>query len=230
MRTLSATLESAQKLINAPPIWKVVLSRAAQSTRAYDQNRLIKISHRETPSGDNVELVLRNDDLALTSLDFEHYHAVISYGYNTGVSRSAWVAGSTYAVDAMVIPTAANTNGYQYRCSVAGTVAPVTEPTWPTTLGVTVADSAVTWEMDGTTGQEYSRAAPLRGRVQILYSGMGVQRVILRPAGIFDQLKEDKAKSAAIATSADTATVQSLITAIANTTSVPYGGRSEEHT
>src|SRR3990167_263643 len=136
MRPLSSTLSDAQKLINAPPIWKVVLSRAAQSTRAYDQNRLWKISHTETPSGDTVELVLNNHDGALTSLDFEHYQAIISYGYDTGVSRSAWVAGSTYAIDDMVIPTAANTNGYQYRCSVAGTVAPVTEPTWPTSLGV----------------------------------------------------------------------------------------------
>src|SRR3990167_5197537 len=116
MRTLSSTLSNAQKLINAPPIWKVVLSRTSQTTRGYDQNRLWKISHTETPSGDTVELLLNNNDGALTTLDFEHYQAVISYGYNTKVSRTAWATGTVYAIDDVRVPTTAN--GYQYRCSV----------------------------------------------------------------------------------------------------------------
>src|SRR3990167_9815697 len=213
MRTLSATLSDAQKLINAPPIWKVVLSRAAQSTRAYDQHRLIKISHRETPSGDTVELVLRNDDLALTSLDFEHYQAVISYGYNTGVTRTAWVANTAYSIDDIVRPV--TVNGYQYRCSVAGTSHATTEPTWTTSLGVNNTDNTVTWEMDGNSGEEYSRTAPLRVRVQELHSGRGILKVILRPQGILDQLAEDKAESKYTQTSGNTNTIQTLITAVA---------------
>ena len=222
MRTLSNTLQTAQKELSASPIWKVVLSRTSQTTLGYDQARITKITHTETPEGDTAEIHLDNSDGVLTSLDFEHYQAVISYGYNTGISRSAWVAGSTYAIDAMVRPVTAN--GYQYRCAVAGTVAGTTEPTWPTDLGVRVADSSVTWEMDGNTGEEYSRASPLRQRVQELHSGRGGMKVILRPEGIFNQLKEDKAKAESTLTSADTSTVQSLINAIAGTTLAPYGG------
>src|SRR3990167_1681104 len=222
MRTLSNTLQTAQKELSASPIWKVVLSRTSQTTIGYDQARITRITHTETPEGDTAEVHLDNSDGVLTSLDFEHYQAVISYGYNTGISRSAWVAGSTYAIDAMVRPVTAN--GYQYRCAVAGTVAGTTEPTWPTDLGVRVADSSVTWEMDGNAGEEYSRTSPLRQRVQELHSGRGGMKVILRPEGIFNQLKEDKAKAETTLTSADTSTVQSLINAIAGTTLAPYGG------
>ena len=222
MRSLSSTLTTAQKELSSSPIWKIILSRQSQTTRGYDQTRVTKISHTETPDGDTAEITLENSDGALTSLDFEHYQAVISYGYNTAVSRSSWVAGSTYAVDAMVRPVTAN--GYQYRCAIAGTVAGTTEPTWPTDLGVRVADSSVTWEMDGNSGEEYSRTSPLRQRVQELHSGRGGMKVILRPEGIFNQLKEDKAKAETTLVVADTSTVQSLINAIAGTTLAPYGG------
>src|SRR3990167_7715595 len=222
MRALSSTLLIAQKELSSSPIWKVVLSRTSQTTIGYDQARITKITHTETPEGDTAEAHLDNSDGVLTSLDFEHYQAVISYGYNTGIARSAWVAGSTYAVDAVVRPVTAN--GYQYRCAVAGTVDGTTEPTWPTDLGVRVADSSVTWEADGNSGEEYSRTSPLRQRVQELHSGRGVMKVILRPEGIFNQLKEDKAKAESTLTSADTSTVQSLINAIAGTTLAPYGG------
>jgi len=222
MRNLSSTLTTASKELSSSPIWKVILSRQSQTTKGYDQARITKITHTETPDGDNAEITLENADGALTALDFEHYQAVISYGYNTGIARSAWVAGSTYAVDAVVRPVTAN--GYQYRCAVAGTVAGTTEPTWPTDLGVRVADSSVTWEADGNSGEEYSRTSPLRQRVQELHSGRGVMKVILRPEGIFNQLKEDKAKAETTLVVADTSTVQSLINAIAGTTLAPYGG------
>ena len=222
MRSLSSTLTTASKELSSSPIWKIILSRQNQTTKGYDQARITKIVHTETPDGDTAEITLENSDGALTSLDFEHYQAVISYGYNTAVSRSSWVAGSTYAVDAMVRPVTAN--GYQYRCAVAGTVAGTTEPTWPTDLGVRVADSSVTWEMDGNSGEEYSRTSPLRQRVQELHSGRGGMKVILRPEGIFNQLKEDKAKAETTLVVADTSTVQSLINAIAGTTLAPYGG------
>jgi len=207
--------------LNKTPIWKVVLSRAAQSTRGYDSSRLTAISLIEQPTSAKAGITLQNYDGALTSLDFEHYQAVISLGYATGVSRSAWVAASTYAVDDIVIPTSANTNGYQYRCSVAGTAAG-SEPTWPTSLGVTVANSAVTWEMDGNVGDEYARRAPLRVRAQELHSGRGVLKCILRPQGILGQLAEDKALLAYTQTSADTNTVQTLITNVAGTNLAAY--------
>ena len=144
MRTLSSALLSAQKLLDKAPIWKVILSRTSQTTRGYDQTRLFRIVQAETPDGDTVELELDNSDAALTSLDFEHYQAVISYGYNTGVTRTAWVANTAYSIDDIVRPVTAN--GYQYRCSVAGTSHATTEPTWTTSLGVNNTDGSVSWD------------------------------------------------------------------------------------
>lgn len=55
----------------------------------------------------------------------------------------AWAANTAYALNAQRIPTAAN--GYFYRATTAGTSHATTEPTWPTTVGATVADGTVTW-------------------------------------------------------------------------------------
>lgn len=220
MRALSTTLLNAQLNLDKPPLWKAVLS--GTTTIGYDRTRVLKISHDELPTGDVVELTLNNSDGALTALDFEHYQTVISYGYDTGVARSAWVAGSTYAVDDVVIPI--TPNGYQYRCSVAGTSHAATEPTWPTTLGTTVANSTVTWEMDGYSGNEYSRTSPLRVRTQELHSGRGILKCVLRPKGILDQLGEDKAISIYTQDTTDTQTVKTLISAICGATIAPYVG------
>lgn len=213
MRTLSSTLTLAQETAANPPIYKVVLSRTSQTTRGYDSGRIIKILRTEEPNSHKRDITLHNVDGALTSLDFEHYQAVISKGYATGVTRTAWAANTAYAIDDIVVPTTAN--GYQYRCSVAGTSHASTEPTWPTDLGITVVDNTpLTWEMDGNSGDEYSRAAPLRVRVQELHSGMGVAKCILRCIGQQDQLKEDKAIAEYTQTSSDTNTVKTLISAI----------------
>lgn len=221
MRTASTTLIAEQKKPGNKPRWKVVLSRASQSTLGYDMNRVIKMALIETPSGDQCELVLDNHDNALSSLDLEHYQSALSWGYDTGVARNAWVSGSAYAIDDIVVP--ATSNGYQYRCAVAGTTG-AAAPTFPTSLGVTVADSAVTWEMDGKVGEEYSRCAPLRVRSWELHSGRGILKCIIRPAGILNQLGEDAATAAYTTTSSDTSTVQDRLTAVAAATLAPYSG------
>ncbi len=211
MRTLSSTLLAAQKSKSYKPLYKVVLSRTSQTTKGYDSSRSLSISHTETPDSYKADIILYNDG-SLTSLDFENYQTVISYGARTGVARSAWVANTAYAIDDICRPTTAN--GYQYRCAIAGTSHTTTEPTWPTDLGVRVTDGTVTWEMDGNSGDEYSRTAPLKVRAQELHSGRGILKCILRAVGIPDQLAEDKAIAVYTQLDSDTNTVKTLISAV----------------
>lgn len=56
---------------------------------------------------------------------------------------STWATGVSVALGACRKPTVAN--GFAYRCVTAGTTGGA-EPTWPTTLGLTVADNSVTWQ------------------------------------------------------------------------------------
>jgi hypothetical protein len=58
--------------------------------------------------------------------------------------HSIWVALTAYALGDIVVPTG-TPNGYCYICTTAGTSHATTQPTWPTTIGTTVADSTVVW-------------------------------------------------------------------------------------
>lgn len=58
------------------------------------------------------------------------------------VDPPAWAASTAYSLAVAVRPTTRNT--FAYEVTTAGTSA-VTEPTWPTTAGGTVADGTVTW-------------------------------------------------------------------------------------
>lgn len=53
---------------------------------------------------------------------------------------------TAYGVGQQVVPIALN--GYVYECTVAGTTHATNEPTWPTTIGQTVADGTVTWRCE----------------------------------------------------------------------------------
>ena len=65
-------------------------------------------------------------------------------------------ANSTvYALDALVIPAASN--GYTYKCIVAGTTAG-SAPTWPTLIGDTVVDGTVQWQNRGKELTVFSQA------------------------------------------------------------------------
>jgi hypothetical protein len=56
--------------------------------------------------------------------------------------EQVWMTATSYSVGAIIEPT--TSNGYIYICTVAGTSAAVTQPTWPTTLNSTVTDGTGT--------------------------------------------------------------------------------------
>ncbi len=229
MITLSATLLAVQKRQAklAPPtpkLCKVILSRSGETTIGYDKSRIIHCPETFQPNSQKSDIILNNSDKALTPagvpIDFESYQAVVSFGFDTRVARTAWVANTAYNLDDIRVPTTANR--YQYRCAIAGTTHATDEPTWPTDLGVRVTDGTVTWEMDGDSGDEYSYDPPMKVMVSEYHSGRGLLRCILRCEGIPNQLKEDKAESAYTQTSNDNNTIKTLISAIAGATLAPY--------
>jgi hypothetical protein len=61
------------------------------------------------------------------------------------VGYSTWTASIAYADGDIVVPV--TPAGYQYECTTAGTSDATTEPTWPTTVGLTVSDGigALIW-------------------------------------------------------------------------------------
>lgn len=75
---------------------------------------------------------------------------------------AAWAAATAKSVGNIVRPTVHN--GYRYRCTVAGTTAG-SQPTWPTTVGLTVVDGGVTWVCDSEINDvtDWKLAATLGG-------------------------------------------------------------------
>jgi len=233
MRSLSSTLLAAQKGYGVTggvndAIWKIVLSRSGQTTRGYDINRVMQIEHTEEEDNGIAQVLLDNSDLALgtitagvfTGFDFEQYQGIISTGYNTGVTRSAWAASTAYTAyvkgvsfASVVIPTTAN--GYQYRCITAGT-SHSSEPTWPTDLGVIVTETGgVVWEMDGNAGDEYSPSAPLKVDGQEFISSMTQLVCRLYLTGIPNQMRQDYAIAKYEVDDTDTSTIKTLLDAVA---------------
>jgi hypothetical protein len=64
------------------------------------------------------------------------------------LTTATWMASSTYASGAAIVPT--TPNGYEYQCTKAG-VTGTTEPVFPTAIGATVTDGAAVWTCTGTT-------------------------------------------------------------------------------
>lgn len=81
-----------------------------------------------------------------------NFQLPIGYGdieveYDFGSSASTWQASASYATGDKVVPITAN--GFYYHATTGGQADSV-EPTWPTTIGVTVTDGAVVWTCEGT--------------------------------------------------------------------------------
>lgn len=95
----------------------------------------------------------------------------------TVTAANSWAvaraASTAYAVDDVVRPAAGN--GFLYRATTAGTTAAGT-PTYPTTLGQTVADGGVTWVMVGATIVVVSVADPVWPSP---FSATGIRHAVL---------------------------------------------------
>jgi fibronectin-binding autotransporter adhesin len=61
-------------------------------------------------------------------------------------AKPVWTGSATHSVNDYIMPTSAHETGHYYQATIAGT-STGTEPTWPTTSGATVQDSAgtTTW-------------------------------------------------------------------------------------
>lgn len=57
-----------------------------------------------------------------------------------------WVAGTAYAVGDVVVPSDRDPKVY-FTVTIAGTSDATTEPDWPATIGDTVVDNDITWEV-----------------------------------------------------------------------------------
>jgi hypothetical protein len=82
---------------------------------------------------------------------------------------TTWAAATAYGGDTtshFVRPTTGNT--YIYRASVAGTSSGA-EPTWPTTVGLTVTDGGVTWTNVGRSIMQFDFADESRSGLTISY-------------------------------------------------------------
>ena len=82
MQTLSNTLLTAQKAMFVTggayePRWKIVLSRAGQTTRGYDMARIIKSQLTIEEDSEVAEVLLDNSDFALNDLNFEQFQGKI---------------------------------------------------------------------------------------------------------------------------------------------------------
>jgi len=82
MRTLSSTLEAAQKLGFVPALAKVVLTHGA-TTYTYTKSRILDIKETGDGSLQSFEITLDNSDKALTDLDLRGYEGVLSCGATT---------------------------------------------------------------------------------------------------------------------------------------------------
>ncbi len=59
-----------------------------------------------------------------------------------------WRPNTSFAADALILPSIRIRNGFHYRCTGGGTSG-ANEPAWPIAAGATVTDGSVTWQNNG---------------------------------------------------------------------------------
>ncbi len=102
-------------------------------------------------------------------------------------TQAVWQPNHPYSVGNSVIPTGTQT-GFQYHCTTAGTSG-AAEPTWPSSLGQSVADGSVQWEAVGALVHELKPTVAAPG------SGVAAPRSRddkPEPSSCCDQLVMDK--------------------------------------
>ena len=85
-------------------------------------------------------------------------YVMSSFEENVKYVNTVWSSLNLFSVNDWVIPTVSN--GYKYKCTVAGT-SNATEPAaWPTVVGTTVVDGTTTWTCYQIDNQEGCRINP----------------------------------------------------------------------
>lgn len=81
MRSISGTLEAAQKAASSTPYIRIRIGGHSYSSR------LLQLEHREEAYRDSATIVLRNNDRALDDVDFIGEYFEIGYGHKTGAGN-----------------------------------------------------------------------------------------------------------------------------------------------
>ncbi len=216
MRSLSSTILAKQLNWGMQGAWKVVFTSGA-TTYGYLAPTIEFVHEIEQVYSQIAQTTMNNANNAFTELSLQGYKAMLSWGIKTNVSRSAWVKNTAYSLNDVVIPI--TTNGYQYKCTTAGTSHATTEPTWTTAIGTVIDDGAANkWTVDGRQGEEYSECAPMWVEAQQLDSIKQTLTAHFTLAGMFNRMAKDSASIDYTVAASDTQTVKTLLTAIANKT------------
>lgn len=93
-------------------------------------------------------------------------------------SATPWKRGTAYTLNTLRCPT--NFNGFIYKVTTAGTSDAATEPTWPTTIGLTVTDGTVVWTCNAVVKGGSYRTDNVNARS--VFSGCYVESGQLAPA------------------------------------------------
>ncbi len=210
---MTSTLLTAQRAGGFPLI-KAIFTKSGETTRGYSfftTDRLRALRQIDQDWLQTADVTIDNSLGNLVGLDLTGFQCIVSKGYNTTVTRSAWQASNAYSLLDVVIPT--TVTGQQFICTAAGT-SHSSEPTWPTGLGITVTETGgVEWTNDGQTSDEYSPTAPMKVIAQNDEILIGEARVVFSCAGLANQMEEDEAS---VEFSQDNLTVSTIKTLLAD--------------
>jgi len=97
MRTLSSTLEAAQKAGAINALVKIVLTHNS-TTYTYTKDRILDITYKENGNLQSAEITLHNRDKTLTDIDFRGYQGVLSFGAITAAGEEYSACAPMYVV------------------------------------------------------------------------------------------------------------------------------------
>lgn len=141
--------------------------------------------------------------------------------YLLEIATQKWQAETVYAADAFVLPT--RPNGKLYKVTVGGGGSSgASEPTWPTTIGQTVADGDLAWTCDSTFSfEQFFQVALVDGTPKLTLRDLFLADGIISRAKI-KALAVDNAKIADLS-------VAKLIAGIIAVSDIFLGAESKVH-